>query len=75
MKIEFREEYVSQIPALQLLLNLGYEYLTPHEALRLRGNRKSNVILTDILREWLQEHNHIEYRGQVYQFSEAVPGN
>ncbi len=29
----FDEKYLSQIPALQVLINLGYQYLTPAEAL------------------------------------------
>jgi len=28
----FKENHISQIPALQLLVNLGYTYLTPDEA-------------------------------------------
>ncbi len=70
MRIDFREEYISQIPALQLLMNMGYTYLTPVEANQKRGNKLSNVILTDILREWLQQNNAIDYRGQVVPFSE-----
>ena len=31
----FREQLISQIPALQLLMGLGYRYLTPGEALAL----------------------------------------
>ena len=29
----FNEKHLSQIPALQVLVNLGYPYLTPAEAL------------------------------------------
>jgi type I restriction enzyme R subunit len=29
-----KEDHISQIPALQLLQNLGWEYLTPDEANR-----------------------------------------
>ena len=31
----FREELISQIPALQLLMAIGWEYLTPDEAMAL----------------------------------------
>lgn len=34
---EFNEKYLSQIPALQQLINLGYHYLTPEQALTERG--------------------------------------
>ena len=37
--LAFREELISQIPALQLLKAMGYRYLTPAEALNLRGGK------------------------------------
>jgi len=53
----FKEDHISQIPALQLLIKLGYTYLSPDEALQLRGNKTTNVILEDILRKQLKEIN------------------
>jgi type I restriction enzyme R subunit len=53
----FKEDHISQIPALQLLMKLGYTYLSPDEALQLRGNKTTNVILEDILRKQLKEIN------------------
>lgn len=55
----FKEDHISQIPALQLLQNMGYEYLTPDEVMRLRGNKTTNVLLEDILRKQLKEINSI----------------
>lgn len=55
----FLEDHISQVPALQLLQQLGYSYLTPDEALQLRGNKTGNVILDDILRRQLHEINSI----------------
>ena len=55
----FKEDHISQIPALQLLQNLGYQYLTPEEALLLRGGKTTNVILEDVLRKQLKEINSI----------------
>jgi type I restriction enzyme, R subunit len=66
----FNEKYLSQIPALQLLVNLGYEYLTPVEALAGRGGRQSNVLLEEILRGQLKNLNRIQYKGGSYLFSE-----
>lgn len=61
MKIpSFKEDHSSQIPALQLLQKLGYTYLTPEEALVLRGDRTSNVILEPILRQQLKVINSIQ---------------
>nr|WP_242452839.1 RhuM family protein [Prosthecochloris ethylica] len=44
-------------------LALGYEYLTPAEALRERKGRMSNVLLENILRTQLKEINRIRYKG------------
>ncbi|MCP4550733.1 MAG: type I restriction endonuclease subunit R [Bacteroidetes bacterium] len=55
----FKEDHISQIPALQLLQNLGYQYLTPDEALQFRGNKTTNVLLDDVLRKQLKEINSI----------------
>ena len=67
----FKEDHISQIPALQLLMKLGYKYLPPGEAMEARGNRGSNVLLENILREQLTTINKIEYKGKEYPFSEA----
>jgi len=67
----FREDLISQIPALQLLMGLGYEYITPDDALAKRGGKFRNVILEDVLVKWLREHNRIHYKGQEIPFSEA----
>lgn len=56
----YKEDHISQIPALQLLQKLGYTYLSPEEALQLRGNKTTNVILEDVLRKQLKEINSIK---------------
>lgn len=66
----FDEKYLSQIPALQLLINLGYRYLTPAETLSERGGRAGNVLLEEILREQLRKINRIQHKGGSYLFSE-----
>lgn len=45
------EDHISQIPALQLLQNLGWGYLTPGEAVALRGGKLGNVLLEAVLVE------------------------
>jgi type I restriction enzyme R subunit len=55
----FKEDHISQIPALQMLINLGYAYLSPAEADRLRGGKTTNVLLEDVLRKQLKEINSI----------------
>lgn len=67
----FIEDHISQIPALQLLQNLGYTYLTPEEVLKERQDKLSNVILEDILEQQLMKINEINFKGKVYPFSPA----
>lgn len=65
----YKELISSQLPALQLLVNLGWQYLTPSEALALRGGRESNVVLTGVLESWLAQQT-FERKGRRYAFSE-----
>ena len=67
----FNEEYLSQIPALRELMALGYEYLSPEQALTMRGGKNSNVLLESVLRDQLKKFNRIQYKGKEYHFSEA----
>lgn len=69
--ISFKEDHISQIPALQMLQKLGYEYLTPDEALAMRGGKMSNVLLEDVLRNQLRRINSIRVnRNKEELFSE-----
>ncbi len=56
----FKEDQISQIPALELLQKLGYTYLNPEQALELRGGKTTNVLLEDVLRKQLKEINSIK---------------
>lgn len=64
------EKLTSQLPAVQLLIAMGYEYISPEEALAERQGRYSNVLLENILRNQLKEINRIRYKGSEYLFSE-----
>lgn len=69
--ISFKEDHISQVPALQLLQKLGYTYLTPDEALTMRGGKTSNVLLEDVLRSQLRRINSIRVnRNKEELFSE-----
>ncbi len=68
----YLEDDLSQIPAVLLLQNLGYEYLTPTEARKLRGGRESQVLLVDVLAEQLRKINRVRYRGEDLPFTEAA---
>ncbi len=67
----FLEDDISQIPALQLLQNLGWHYLTPEQAVSLRAGKLSNVILDGVLVPQLRKLNKIRFKGSEYEFSEA----
>jgi len=66
----FNEKYLSQIPALQQLINLGFEYLPQEQALAARQGKTGNVLLEDVLREQLRKINRIQHKGREYLFSE-----
>lgn len=71
MNLSFKEDHISQIPALLLLEKLGYTYLTPDEALAMRGGKMSNVLLEDVLRSQLRRINSIRVnRNKEELFSE-----
>ena len=66
----FNEKYLSQIPALRQLVNLGFEYLGPEQVWGERCGRAGNVLLEGILRESLKKINRIQYKERDYLFSE-----
>ena len=57
----------SHIPALQVLMAIGYEYLPPEEALRRRGGN-SEVLLRDVLVEELKKRR-FTWKGKDYPLS------
>lgn len=71
----FIEDHISQIPALRLLMNIGWKYLSPDEALEARGGRSSNVLLEDILKDQLEKINKIDYKQKEFTFSESNINN
>lgn len=66
----FNEKYLSQIPALQVLINLGFEYLPPDKVSVERQGKTGNVLLEGILRSQLKQINRINYKGREFLFSE-----
>lgn len=66
-----REKFQSQVPALQMLVGLGFTPLSPADALRMRGGRRRNVILDEVLVERTLALNSLEFRGQTYSFDVA----
>jgi type I restriction enzyme R subunit len=69
-RVHFDEAKQSQLPFMELLLNMGYSYVSVDEALRQRREDTSNFILTDIAAQKLMEINDYEIDGVKYKFSE-----
>ncbi len=67
----FLEDHLSQIPALQLLQNMGYEYLRPQEVFLERKGKPSNILLEGILEKQLRKLNRIRFKGNEYKFSDS----
>ncbi|POB13852.1 type I restriction endonuclease subunit R [Halobacteriovorax sp. DA5] len=68
---KYTEDLSSHIPALDLLIKLGYKYITPSQSVELRGGKKGKVVLEGVLKEWLSENNSIESKGSKHSFSES----
>ena len=68
--VNFDEAKQSQLPFVELLLNMGYTYVSVQEALKQRGGDTSNFILSDIATQKLMEINSYEIDDVEYKFSE-----
>lgn len=66
----FNEKYLSQIPALQALIKLGYNYIPPSHAFMHRKANLGNVLLEDVLESQLRKQNRISYRNKEYAFTD-----
>lgn len=64
-----REEAASKLPALHVLMVMGWSYLSPVDATAMRGSERS-VLLEPVLREWLGAHR-FDFKGQQYPLSES----
>lgn len=68
MTFEAAEKHQSQIPALQMLVALGFKPLSQAQALALRDDRARNVVLDDVLAESVMRINRFTHRGRDYAF-------
>lgn len=62
-----REQYSAHIPALHLLINLGWNFLTTAQALALRGSTREVILKTRLI-EVLQTRR-FEYKGEWFPLS------
>lgn len=65
---KFQEEYSAKIPALTLLCNLGWEFLSPEKALAARYEKTNEVVLREVLRGELQKRR-FTYMGKECSLS------
>jgi type I restriction enzyme R subunit len=69
-KVHFDEARQSQLPFIELLLNMGYKYISAEDAMRERKNDATNFILSDVAAKKLMEINSYEIDGVEYKFSD-----
>ncbi len=70
MQAHWDEARQSQLPTLELLVNMGYEYISAAEVNAQRGEDTSKFILKDIAFAALKRINQFEYKGEQYDFSD-----
>ncbi|MFH1847584.1 MAG: type I restriction endonuclease subunit R [Candidatus Omnitrophota bacterium] len=70
IKADFDEIRQSQLPFVEVLINMGYTYLPAAEVTRQRGEDTSKFILKEIAAQALMDINEYEHHGKQYKFTE-----
>ncbi|WP_419632210.1 hypothetical protein, partial [Thiolapillus sp.] len=65
---ETKELFSSHIPALQVLMSMGYTYLPPEAAMKQRGGNTGEVLLRNILIGELRKRR-FSWKGKQYPIS------
>lgn len=71
---KFQEEYSAKLPALTLLTNLGWSFLSPEQALVARSGKTDEVVLRSVLRSELQKRT-FTFADKDYPLSEKSIDN
>lgn len=71
---KFQEEYSAKLPALALLTQLGWSFLSPQQALEARGGKLDEVVLRSILRTELGKRT-FTFAGTAYPLSDKSIDN
>lgn len=66
---KFQEEYTAKIPALALLTNLGWQFISPEKAISARAGKLDAVVLREELRAQLRKRTFV-FAGKEYTLSE-----
>ena len=69
-KVHFDETKQSQLPFVEMLINIGYRYIPTSEVMLERGNDTNKFILKNTAIEKLSEINGYEIGGEDFKFSE-----
>jgi len=68
----YLEDKDSQLPAIRLLQQIGYIYISPEKVLEMRDGLLTRFVLTEILEEQLSKINKIEYKGKTLPFPQTA---
>ncbi len=68
---KFQEEYTAKIPALALLTNLGWRFISPEEALHARAGKLDAVVLREELRMQLRKRTFV-FAGREHLLSDKA---
>ena len=71
---KFQEEFSAKLPAMALLTNLGWSFLSPEQTLAARGGKQDEVVLRQTLRTELQKRT-FTFAGQEYPLSDKAIDN
>ena len=71
---KFQEEYSAKLPAMALLTNLGWSFLSPEQALASRDGKLDEVVLRQILRTELAKRT-FTFAGTTYPLSSQAIDN
>lgn len=69
--VDFDEIKQSQLPAVEMLIKMGWKYVSSAEVMKLRRGDNTRAILTDVLFDSLIRLNSYEVDGQILKFSDA----
>jgi type I restriction enzyme R subunit len=68
--VNFDEARQSQLPFVEMLINMGYTYLPTTELMRQRSYDTSYYLLKEIAAESFLRINNYEHHGQTYNFTD-----
>lgn len=72
---DYAERMQSQLPALDLLMRMGWSYVPPVDCASLRNGRLGTTILEPVLARHIRERCRFEFKGRVHPFTENAVAN